>query len=75
MLGQTVFYTFSDADRSALGALRQQTYAAVVSGINDEDDTVTLHVFFQSPERPVMVRGLVRAGDPGQPGTWSSEVA
>lgn len=75
MLGQTVYYTFSDADRSALGALRQQTYVAVVSGVNEDDDTVTLHVFFQNSDRPILVRGRVRAGDPGQPGRWSSEAA
>lgn len=71
MLGQTVFYTLSDVDRSILGALRQTVRAATVT---DEavDGTVTLHILVPNPARPVIVRNGVPPGDPGQPGTWNA---
>lgn len=72
MLGQTVFYTLSDFDRSASGALRWQTFPAVVTATHDYG-AVSLHVFVPNPSRPVLVRSHVRAGDRGAPGRWSAE--
>lgn len=74
MLGQTVFYTLSDADRIAFGALRQRTFPAVVTETH-EDGSVNLHVFVPNPVRPILVRPNVRTGEPGEPGRWSAEAA
>lgn len=71
MLGQTVFYTLSDRDRAALGALRQPVRAAVVTE-EASDGTLSLHVLVPNPARPVIVRNGVPAGDPGEPGTWNA---
>jgi hypothetical protein len=60
VLGKTVYYTLSDVDRSALGALRQRTFPAVVTETQN-DGAVNLHVFVPSPARPVIVRNGVRA--------------
>jgi len=71
MLGQTVFYTLSDVDRSALGALRQPTRPAVVTE-DLGDGKLSLHVFVPNPARPIIVRNSIPAGAPGQPGTWNA---
>jgi hypothetical protein len=71
VLGQSVFYTLSDLDRSALGAMRSPVFPAVVTEAHD--DTATLHVFVPNPARPILIRPGVRAGEPGQPGRWSTE--
>ena len=74
MLGQLVFYPLSDADRAGLGALRQAVFPAAVTTTH-ADGTATLHVFVPNPARPVWVRNGVHRGEPGEPGTWSSEAA
>lgn len=71
MLGQTVFYTLSDLDRSQLGALRQPVRPAVVTD-DPGDGTLSLHIFVPNPARPIMVRSSIPGGDPGQPGTWNA---
>ena len=69
MLGQT-FYTLSDVDRSVLGSLAQPVRAAIVTEV--QGSTASLHVLMPNPARPVVVRNGVRAGNPGQPGTWNA---
>ena len=68
MLGQTVFYTFSDADLLHFGALREPVRVAVVTE-DLGDDMVALHVFMPSSVKTVR---RVVAGEPGQPGTWNA---
>jgi len=70
MLGQTVFYTLSDLDRSQLGALRQSVRAAVVTE-DPGDGTLSLHILVPNPARPIIVRNGIPGGEPGQPGTWN----
>jgi hypothetical protein len=74
MLGQTVFYTRSDVDRSQLGALGQPVRAATVTE-ESGDGTLTLHILVPNPARPVILRNGVRAGAPGEPGTWNAVAA
>jgi hypothetical protein len=71
MLGQTVFYTLSDADKQVRGALPRDTYPAIV--VDDHGDNVLALVIFTSVWRdPTYVRPKVANGDPGQPGTWNA---
>lgn len=51
MLGQIVFYTLSDVDRSQLGGLRQPVRAATVTE-ESGDGTVTLHILVPKPGAP-----------------------
>ncbi len=53
MLGTLGTYTLSPADDTGLGQLRQRTYAAIVSGVND-DDSLDLHVFFPIVTTPTV---------------------
>jgi hypothetical protein len=74
MVGQIVFYTLSDVDGIALGGLRQQVPAAVVT---DEaaDGTLSLHIFIPNPARPVLVRHGIKRGDVDQKGAWNEVAA
>ncbi len=69
MLGTLGTYTLSSADDTGLGQLRQRTYAAIVSSVND-DDSLDLHVFFPIVTTPqVQLRRSVGVGT-GEPGTF-----
>ncbi|NIH70151.1 hypothetical protein [Modestobacter marinus] len=58
MPGQAVFCTPSDTDQGLLGALRQQTLAAVVGAV--DGDVIFLRVLMSVGPRPVWVRNDVR---------------
>lgn len=74
MLGTLGTYTLSPADDTGLGQLRQRTYAAIVSGVND-DDSLDLHVFFPLTSTPqVHLRRFVAEGT-GEPGTFQPNAA
>lgn len=66
MLGTLGTYTLSPADDVGLGQLRQRAYAAIVSGVND-DDSLDLHVFFPVVSTPqVQLRRFVAEGPASQ---------
>lgn len=72
MLGTLGIYTLGTADGDAFGQLRQQKYAAIVSGVRD-DGTLDIHFFLTHPTTvPIAVRRNVSVGD-GEPGTFSPQ--
>lgn len=74
MLGTLGTYTLSPADDAGIGQMKQRTYAAIVSGVND-DDSLDLHVFFPIVStNQVQLRRFVAEGT-GQPGTFQPNAA
>ncbi len=68
MLGTVGTYTL--ASDGEIGQVRQQEYAAIVSGVHD-DGKLDIHVFFTHiPSMPVALKRNVSVGD-GEPGTFS----
>ena len=74
MLGQTVFYTLTTTEVSAVGTLAGgPTHPAIVTAVG-AGDVRTLTVFL--PHGPhTWVRREVPAGDPQQAGTWNAAAA
>lgn len=72
MLGTLGTYTLGTVDGAAFGQLRQQEYAAIVSGVHD-DGKVDIHIFLTHPTTvPIAVRRNVPVGD-GEPGTFAPQ--
>jgi hypothetical protein len=74
MLGQIVFYTLSDNDKRARGALPRRTYPAMV--VDDHGgNSLTLLVFTSVWHDPTYVRPKVSTGAAGEPGRWNALAA